>query len=78
MKFQDVDELLFQRALAIASDPDSTVAQLEWARKFLNDHNSRNKESAYTELDAALDVKTAYGDIQFDLPLKVSEVDLDE
>jgi hypothetical protein len=65
-----IDELLLAKALAIASDPDSTVAQMEWVRKFLNDHESRHSDDSWKPEDPSLTALKQYGHMTFDeLPI---------
>jgi hypothetical protein len=69
-----IDELLLAKALAIASDPDSTVAQMEWVRKFLNDHESRHQDDSWKPEDPAATAASTYGIAEWDLPTTSQEV----
>jgi hypothetical protein len=69
MSQSKIDELLLAKALAIASDPDSTVAQMEWVRKFLNDHEHRHREDGWRPEDPAATAASTYGIAEWDLPV---------
>jgi hypothetical protein len=71
-----IDELLLAKALSIASDPDATVAQMEWVRKFLNDHENRHREDGWRPEDPSLTALKQYGHMTFDeLPITSRAVD---
>lgn len=77
MTATDIDTLMLGKALAMTKDPDATVAQLEWVRKFLNDYEHRHREDGWKPMDAAASAINTYGPMDFDeLPLNTQGVAL--
>ena len=72
----DIDSLLLGRALTIAQDPEATVAQMEWVRKFLNDHEHRHRDDGWKPEDPSLTALKQYGHMTFDeLPISSRTID---
>jgi hypothetical protein len=65
----DIDGLLLAKALKIAQDPEATVAQMEWVRKFLNDHEHRHRDDSWKPEDPAATAASTYGIAEWDLPI---------
>jgi hypothetical protein len=65
-----LDKLLHDKIAAILAKEEPSVAELELARKFLNDFSHRGLDASIFEEDPSLTAQALYGSIQFDeLPL---------